>query len=99
MPVVVVVSGVSRVSRVSEAFEILGEPSESLVGLSWMRGSANGVPSNSAHPPRRPISTTRSNILVSSSFLQPSDPMRIVFSRNEPTFVSPLPIVGWSTLR
>lgn len=36
-----------------------------------MRGSCSGVPSNSAHPPRKPISTTRSSIRASSSFLEP----------------------------
>lgn len=34
-----------------------------------MRGSCNGVFSNSAHPPLSPISTTRSRIRESSSFL------------------------------
>lgn len=41
----------------------------SIEGASWIRGSIKGVPSNSAHPPLRPISTTRSSILPSSSFL------------------------------
>jgi len=33
-----------------------------------MRGNCSGVLWNSAHPPRKPISTTRSNIRASSSF-------------------------------
>lgn len=41
----------------------------SIDGANWIRGSVKGVPSNSAHPPLRPISTTRSSILSSSSFL------------------------------
>lgn len=41
----------------------------SIEGASWIRGSIKGVPSNSAHPPLRPISTTRSSILPNSSFL------------------------------
>jgi len=36
----------------------------------WIWGRASGVPSNSAQPPRRPISTTRSNIRANSSFLR-----------------------------
>jgi len=38
-------------------------------GTSWIRGSIRGVPSNSAHPPLKPISTTRSSIRPISSFL------------------------------
>jgi len=40
-------------------------------GVSWMRGSCNGVDSNSVHPPLKPISTTLSRIRASSSFLSP----------------------------
>lgn len=46
-------------------------------GASWIMGRGNGVSSNSAQPPRRPISTTRSNIRVSSSFLD----ARVQFGR------------------
>ena len=38
-------------------------------GANWIRGKARGVSSNSAQPPLRPISTTRSKTLASSSFL------------------------------
>ena len=38
-------------------------------GANETLGSCTGEPSNSAHPPRSPISTTRSSILASSSFL------------------------------
>ena len=37
--------------------------------LRSMCGRGTGVPSNSAHPPRRPISTTRCNIRANSSCL------------------------------
>jgi hypothetical protein len=49
---------------------VLGVCSSEVGGASCIRGICNGVPSNSAHPPRIPISTTRCRILESSVFLQ-----------------------------
>ena len=49
--------------------EELGEFDEDPGFCRSMRGMGRGVPSNSAHPPRRPISTTRCSIRASSSCL------------------------------
>lgn len=54
-----------------ESTGVLSSPEDvwSIWGASWIRGSIRGVPSNSAHPPLNPISTTRSSIRPISSFL------------------------------
>jgi len=60
-----------------EVIESEGEPEEAAAvavadcrcGARFTTGNCTGEPSNSAHPPRKPISTTRSRIRDSSSFL------------------------------
>jgi hypothetical protein len=54
-----------------------GEPEAAVVavadcrcGARFTMGNCTGEPSNSAQPPRKPISTTRSSIRDSSSFLE-----------------------------
>ncbi|KAL1754834.1 hypothetical protein FB107DRAFT_275341 [Schizophyllum commune] len=53
----------------SEADVPSGEGSRPTLGTTPTLGNLTGSPSNSAHPPLNPISTTRSRMRVSSSFL------------------------------
>jgi len=59
------------------------EPEEAAVvdfrfGARFTVGSCTGEPSNSAQPPRKPISTTRSRIRASSSFLEQNEIAKLV---------------------
>lgn len=68
-----------------------GEPEEAGVNVvavaecrcdaRFTMGSCTGEPSNSAQPPRRPISTTRSRIRPSSSFLERNEIEKLVCVR------------------
>ena len=75
----------------STAFDGSGEDGEDGGGffVRSMRGKANGVPSNSAQPPLRPISTTLCNIRASSSCLQrPCEQEDIEYTREFLTTLS-----------
>ena len=59
------------------------EPEEAAVvdfrfGARFTVGSCTGEPSNSAQPPRKPISTTRSRMRASSSFLEQNEIAKLV---------------------